>query len=213
MKETVSLNQLPSYRTRSATLPRSEPLPTTTTGHYTTCCKKPRSCAPEDGQKFARNMLSWSLEINKTVIVASRWFLYYLTYRNTFSVLSEAMKNARFEMCWCLLSQYVVWREDGGTSFVQHFGEFLPHTLRHAMEHCDQGRKGQRVWDADNQPGPQFSGLRNTCEGTQMPSGCTDPSHYRNSRGCGWLLEYWQCHGVLLCCEYCLAGPVGPWTG
>ena len=32
--------QLPSYRTHSATLPRSEPLPTTTTGHYTTCCKK-----------------------------------------------------------------------------------------------------------------------------------------------------------------------------
>ena len=25
-------------------------------------------------------MLSWSLEINKTVIVASRWFLFYLTY-------------------------------------------------------------------------------------------------------------------------------------
>ena len=44
--------------------------------HYTTCCKKPQSCAPEDGQKFARNMLSWSLEINKTVIVASRWFLF-----------------------------------------------------------------------------------------------------------------------------------------
>ena len=28
------------------------------TGHYTICCKKPQSCAPEDGQKFARNMLS-----------------------------------------------------------------------------------------------------------------------------------------------------------
>ena len=33
---------------------------TTTTGHYTICCKKSQSCAPEDGQKFARNMLSWS---------------------------------------------------------------------------------------------------------------------------------------------------------
>ena len=63
-----------------ATLPRSEPLPTTTTGHYTTCCKKPQSYAPEDWQKFPRNMLSWSLEINKTVIVASRLFLFYLTY-------------------------------------------------------------------------------------------------------------------------------------
>jgi len=30
--------QLPSYRTRNATLPLSEPLPTTT-GHYTICCK------------------------------------------------------------------------------------------------------------------------------------------------------------------------------
>ena len=38
--------QLPSHRTHSATLPRSEPLPTTTTGHYTTGCKKPQSCAP-----------------------------------------------------------------------------------------------------------------------------------------------------------------------
>ena len=31
--------QLLSYRTRSAKLPRSEPLPTTTTGHNTACCK------------------------------------------------------------------------------------------------------------------------------------------------------------------------------
>ena len=45
----TAVKQLPSYRTHSATLPRSEPLPTTTTGHYTTCCKKPQSCAPEDG--------------------------------------------------------------------------------------------------------------------------------------------------------------------
>ena len=50
----------------------------TTTGHDTTCCKKPQSCAPEVGHKFVQNMLSYSLEINKTIIVASRWFLYYL---------------------------------------------------------------------------------------------------------------------------------------
>ena len=54
----TAVKQLLSYRTHSATLPRSEPLPTTTTGHYTICCKKPQSCAPEDGQKFAQNMLS-----------------------------------------------------------------------------------------------------------------------------------------------------------
>jgi hypothetical protein len=47
------VKQLPSYRTRSATLPRSEPLPTTTTGHYTICCKqKSQFCAPEDGQNL-----------------------------------------------------------------------------------------------------------------------------------------------------------------
>jgi len=50
--------QYPSYLTRSATLPLSEPLPTTT-GHYTICCKS-QSYASEDGQKIARNMLSWS---------------------------------------------------------------------------------------------------------------------------------------------------------
>jgi len=36
----------------SAALPLSEPLPTTTTGHYTICCK-PHSYAPEDGQTIA----------------------------------------------------------------------------------------------------------------------------------------------------------------
>jgi hypothetical protein len=39
---------VPSYRTH-----------TTSTGHYTICCKNSQSCAPEDGQMFARNMLSW----------------------------------------------------------------------------------------------------------------------------------------------------------
>ena len=41
----------------SATLPLSGPQPTTTSGHYTTCCKS-QSYAPEDGQKVARNVLS-----------------------------------------------------------------------------------------------------------------------------------------------------------
>ena len=57
---TVWRKLLDSYSTRSAMLPLSEPLPTTTTGHYTICCKKSQSCAPEDGQKIAWNMLSWS---------------------------------------------------------------------------------------------------------------------------------------------------------
>ena len=37
---TVWRKLLPSYRTRSATLPRSEPPAYHTKGHYTTCCKK-----------------------------------------------------------------------------------------------------------------------------------------------------------------------------
>ena len=52
--------------------------------------KNPQSCAPEDRQKFARNMLIWSLEINKTVIVASRWFLYYLTF---FKIVSLGVQS------------------------------------------------------------------------------------------------------------------------
>jgi len=51
------VKQLPSYRTSSAMLPFSEPLPTKTTGHYTICCKN-LSYNPEDGQKIARIMLS-----------------------------------------------------------------------------------------------------------------------------------------------------------
>jgi len=44
---------------RTATLLLSQTWPTTTTGHYTICCKS-QSYAPEDGQKIAWNMLSWS---------------------------------------------------------------------------------------------------------------------------------------------------------
>jgi len=65
----TEVKQLPSYRTRSAKLPRSEPLPTTTTGHYTICYKKPQSCAPEDGQKFARNLLNWSWRSIKLLLL------------------------------------------------------------------------------------------------------------------------------------------------
>jgi hypothetical protein len=35
--------------------------------------KNPQFCAPEDGQKFARNKVELILEINKTVTVASSW--------------------------------------------------------------------------------------------------------------------------------------------
>jgi hypothetical protein len=49
----VSIFEVFIWKRGRAMLPRSEPLPTTTTGHYTICCKKSQSCAPEDGQKFA----------------------------------------------------------------------------------------------------------------------------------------------------------------
>ena len=55
----TKVKQHPSYRTHSVTLPLSGPLPTTTSGHCTTCCKS-QSYAPEDGQKVARKMLSWT---------------------------------------------------------------------------------------------------------------------------------------------------------
>jgi hypothetical protein len=45
----LPVKQLPSYRTHSAKQQRPETLPTTSTGHYTICCKKSQSCATEDG--------------------------------------------------------------------------------------------------------------------------------------------------------------------
>jgi hypothetical protein len=48
--------------------------PTTTTGHHTTSCNL-QSYAPEDGQKIARNMLSWSWRSINSVI-----FLYLVGF-------------------------------------------------------------------------------------------------------------------------------------
>ena len=50
--------QHPSYRTHSQRLCVPGHRPATTWVHYTTSCKT-QSSAPEDGQKIARNMLSW----------------------------------------------------------------------------------------------------------------------------------------------------------
>jgi len=47
-------------------------------GHYTTCCKS-QSCAPEDGQMNARNMLS-RFRDQKMVIVATNWSSILFTY-------------------------------------------------------------------------------------------------------------------------------------
>jgi hypothetical protein len=50
-----------------STLPPPWPQPTTTTGHHTTCCNL-RPYAPDDGQMFVRNMLSWSWRSINNVI-------------------------------------------------------------------------------------------------------------------------------------------------
>jgi hypothetical protein len=51
------------------TLPLSEPLPTTTTGHYTICCKESQSCAPEDGPEDCPKHVELFLEINKLLLL------------------------------------------------------------------------------------------------------------------------------------------------
>jgi len=57
------------------------PLPTTTTGHYTIFCKKKTSVLRSwRWAKVCPKHVELILEITKTVIVASRWFLYDLTY-------------------------------------------------------------------------------------------------------------------------------------
>jgi hypothetical protein len=73
------IKQLPSYRTRSVTLPRSEPLPTTT-GHYTIRCKKSvlRSWR---WAKVCPEHVELILEINKiSYCCISFGFQYYFTY-------------------------------------------------------------------------------------------------------------------------------------
>jgi hypothetical protein len=52
----------------SATLPLSGPQPTTTPGHYTTCCKS-QSSTPEDGQKNCPKHVEWILEISKLLLL------------------------------------------------------------------------------------------------------------------------------------------------
>jgi len=52
------LEQHPSQRTHSLHRRTPDLQPTTTSDNTPHCCK-PQSYAPEDGQKIARNMLSW----------------------------------------------------------------------------------------------------------------------------------------------------------
>ena len=82
--------QHPSYRTHSATLPHSEPLPTTTTRHYTICCKN-RSLTLLKMEKSCPKHVELILETNKFVIVAysSSFYLIYLHWRCTVKHISK----------------------------------------------------------------------------------------------------------------------------
>ena len=98
----TAVKQLPSHRTHSATLPRSEPLPTTTTGHYTTCWKKkkPVLCSwrwAKVGPKHVELILD---------IVASSWFsiLLYLHY-----VILLFYTNSRIHLQWILKAIVICW--------------------------------------------------------------------------------------------------------
>ena len=75
---TVWRKLLPSYRTRSATLPLSEPLPATTIGHHTTCCKKISVLRSWRWAKYCPKHVELILEINKLLLLHLVGFLYYL---------------------------------------------------------------------------------------------------------------------------------------
>jgi len=51
-RKLLNVKQLPSYHTCSAMLPLSEPLPITTTRHYTICCKNLSLMLPKMGKSL-----------------------------------------------------------------------------------------------------------------------------------------------------------------
>jgi hypothetical protein len=120
--------QLPSYRTRSATLPRSEPLPTTT-GHYTICYKKISVLRSRRWAKVSPKRVELILEINKLLLLQLVGFLYYFTYNDdawsntnqvnlpayppSLSVIRSWTKDHRWQ---CLYSKH------GLTRFLRNMG-------------------------------------------------------------------------------------------
>jgi len=76
-------------------------------GSCLTGCKKPQSCAPEDGQTFARNMLSWSWRSIKLLFLhlVGFYVTFLPTFRENLSVLSSGFKNVKER----LMPQYGVY--------------------------------------------------------------------------------------------------------
>ena len=78
----TQVKQLPSYRTRSATLPLTEPLPTTTTGHYTICCKNLSLTLLKMGKNCSKHV-ELILEISNLLLlhlVGFSTLLYHITF-------------------------------------------------------------------------------------------------------------------------------------
>jgi hypothetical protein len=70
--------------------------PTTITGHHKTCCNL-QFYAPDDGQMFVRNMLSWSWRSINTVMCCISWsWFYYIAY------IEDARSNTnQTDMIFC----------------------------------------------------------------------------------------------------------------
>ena len=114
----ATCKQLPSYRTRSATLPLSEPLPTTTTRHYTICCKKNLSLTLLKMDKNCLKHVELILRISKLLllhlvgfsIVLYPQFLcicepHFLSQENTWmSIMCVHCFLYYVLWCWCNLA-------------------------------------------------------------------------------------------------------------
>ena len=85
-------------------------------GHYTTCCKKPQSCAPEYGQKFARNMLSWSWRSIKLLL------LHLVGFYITLPIISLNLSSTCFK-------QVIVHHQEVCTNSLQYFSVHLMRRL------------------------------------------------------------------------------------
>ena len=143
--------QHPLYRTHSATLSLSGPQPTTTSGHYTTCCKS-QSYAPEDGQKIAQNMLSWSWRSLNRYCCVYLDFLYYLPAY----VLSMYLSSHRSQsLTLNLLTTTIVappsnaskWQMGFNSAFKGLMGQ-PPHTLSWSVEVCHKTLPLATLWVA-----------------------------------------------------------------